>query len=83
MICKQGTKINDQQESIILKNPNGEHFQVSYTTHMVWQMLDGETELETIATKMSTIADVKQDQMQELVEEIVVGLKNVDLIKGT
>lgn len=74
----------DQQQSsndtIVLINPEGQHFQISHTAHMVWNMLDGETELDVIAKKIASIAEIEQPRMKTVIEEIVRGLKDVDLV---
>lgn len=82
MINKLGTQVNDESsnEHIVLKNSDGHRFQVSHTAHMVWTMLDGDTELDSIATRIGAIAEIEPKRMRGLVDEIVKGLKEVDLV---
>jgi hypothetical protein len=82
MLLKHGKSLKSQENSdaILVMNPKGDRFQISYTAHMVWNMLDGDTELETIAQKIASMADVETNKMQSVVEEIVQGLKSVDLV---
>ena len=82
MLEKHGSQLNSQgqKDQIILINPEGHQFQISHTAHMVWNMLDGETEINTIAKKIGSIAEIETPKMEGLVEEIVTGLKEVDLV---
>lgn len=82
MLNKHGSQVKDQniKDHIVLINPQGHQFQISHTAHMVWNMLDGDTELKLIAQKIGAIAEIEETKMENLVEEIVVGLKEVDLV---
>jgi len=82
MLEKHGSQLksNAQNENIILINPEGHQFQISHTAHMVWNMLDGQTEVKTIANKIGTIAEIEAPKMEGLVLEIISGLKEVDLV---
>ncbi|PIP88636.1 MAG: hypothetical protein COW01_13945 [Bdellovibrionales bacterium CG12_big_fil_rev_8_21_14_0_65_38_15] len=82
MLEKHGSQLksNTQNENIILINPEGHQFQISHTAHMVWNMLDGQTEVKTIANKIGTIAEIDAPKMEGLVLEIISGLKEVDLV---
>lgn len=82
MLEKHGSllKSKAQSDNIILINPEGHQFQISHTAHMVWKMLDGNTEVKTIANKIGTIAEIDPPKMEGLVLEIISGLKEVDLV---
>ncbi len=82
MLIKNGSmsRTKENNETVVLINPEGQHFKISYTAHMVWSMLDGATELDDIAQKIGAIAEIETPRMKTLVEEIVRGLKQVDLV---
>lgn len=81
MLEKHGSQLkSNRNENIILINPEGHQFQISHTAHMVWNMLDGRTEVKTIANKIGTIAEIEAPKMEGLVLEIISGLKEVDLV---
>lgn len=81
MLEKHGSQLkSNTNENIILINPEGHQFQISHTAHMVWNMLDGQTEVKTIANKIGTIAEIEAPKMEGLVLEIISGLKEVDLV---
>tara|TARA_R110000868_G_scaffold117600_15_gene312566 strand:- start:68654 stop:68899 length:246 start_codon:yes stop_codon:yes gene_type:complete len=80
MLNRHGNRVNNKDDQIILVNPEGQQFQISHTAHMVWNMLDGQTEIKSIAQKIGTIAEVEETKMEGLVQDIVTGLKDVDLV---
>lgn len=80
MLNKHGSKVNGKDDQIILVNPEGHQFQISHTAHMVWDMLDGKTEIKSIAKKIGTIAEIEETRMEGLVQDIVTGLQDVDLV---
>lgn len=84
MINRLGHVSNEQNdpEHIVLKNAQGENFQVNHTTHMVWQMLDGQTELETIVQKIGDMAQVEPERLRPVISDIVNGLENVQLAEN-
>ena len=82
MFEKHGSQLksNSKGDNIILINPEGHQFQISHTAHMVWNMLDGQTEVKAIANRIGTIAEIETPKMEGLVLEIISGLKEVDLV---
>ncbi len=82
MLIKHGSQLKSQdlKDQIILINPEGHQFQISHTAHMVWNMLDGQTELKVIAKKIGGIAEIETPKMEGLVREIITGLQEVDLV---
>ncbi|MBH47211.1 MAG: hypothetical protein CME71_03470 [Halobacteriovorax sp.] len=80
MLNRHGNRVNNKDDQIVLVNPEGQQFQISHTAHMVWNMLDGQTEIKSIAQKIGTIAEVEETKMEGLVQDIVTGLKDVDLV---
>lgn len=77
-----GTVVGNEstKDHIVIKNPEGHHFQISHTAHMVWNMLDGDTELDSIAQRIGAIAEIEPQKMRGLIDQIVEGLKEVDLV---
>ncbi len=73
-----------QQDSslMILSNPKGQKFEVSYTTAFIWNLFDGKHSRIDIKKKLGDLTDLSDEGLEEIIEDVISGLKKFDLLKA-
>ena len=74
---------NSSGEQVFIINTKGEKYQVNFTMLYIWNLLDGNTTLDIIASKINDKCesiDIKDSH--DLVSDIVLELQKVNLAYG-
>ena len=64
----------------IIKNLNGQSFEVTFIAAFVWDRLNGATSLSSIKNEISQVGDISQDKLGESIELILLELEKVGLV---
>ncbi len=64
----------------ILKNSNGQAYEVSFIAAFIWERLDGETSLPLIKEEVTKVGDISQEKLGEIWDLVLTELEKVGLI---
>lgn len=83
MFLKRGQLGEDEsidKERPILTTPEGKSFQVTYMSAFIWDELDGKTTISDVSKKIETTSKVNKPELPNIVESIILQLKDVGLV---
>ena len=66
---------------MVLSNPHGQKFEVSYTTAFIWNLFDGKQTRQDIKLRLGDLTGLDDGELEEIIEDVISGLQKFELLK--